>query len=48
MIHPIEYRYGRKEVKEIFDEEKRLEYMLKVECAVVKAHYKAGNFKILQ
>ncbi|PIN67330.1 MAG: adenylosuccinate lyase [Candidatus Altarchaeum sp. CG12_big_fil_rev_8_21_14_0_65_33_22] len=43
MIHPIEYRYGRKEVKEIFDEEKRLEYMLKVECALVKAHYKAGN-----
>lgn len=45
MIHPIEYRYGRKEVKEIFDEEKRLDYMLKVECAVVKAHYKAGNIK---
>jgi len=45
MIHPIEYRYGRKEVKEIFDEEKKLEYMLKVECALVKAHYKAGNIK---
>lgn len=43
MIHPIEYRYGRKEVKEIFDEEKRLDYMLKVECALVKAHYKFGS-----
>lgn len=43
MLHPIDYRYGRKQVKEIFDEEKRLDYMLKVECALVKAHCKFGN-----
>lgn len=34
MIHPIDYRYGSKEMREIFDEEKKLEYQLKVEAAL--------------
>ncbi|OYT27711.1 MAG: adenylosuccinate lyase [Candidatus Altiarchaeales archaeon ex4484_96] len=42
-IHPIESRYGRKKVKEIFDEESKLARMLKVEAALVKAHAKVGN-----
>ncbi|MBU2539916.1 adenylosuccinate lyase [Patescibacteria group bacterium] len=37
MIHPIDYRYGSKEMREIFDEEKRLEQQLKVEAALVEA-----------
>ncbi len=36
-IHPIDYRYGSKEMKEIFDEEKKLEQQLKVEAALVEA-----------
>ncbi|MBU4299311.1 adenylosuccinate lyase [Patescibacteria group bacterium] len=35
-IHPIDYRYGTKEMKEIFEEEKRLEYQLKVEAALAE------------
>ena len=36
-IHPIDYRYGSKEMKEIFEEEKRLEYQLRVEAALAEA-----------
>jgi len=42
-IHPIEYRYGRKEVKDIFSEENRLQTMLDVEAALARAHAKVGN-----
>ncbi len=35
-IHPIDYRYGSKEMREIFDEEKRLEQQLKVEVALAE------------
>ena len=41
-VHPIEYRYGRKKVKEIFDEEFKLQCMLDVEAALVKALCEAG------
>ncbi|HHQ45228.1 MAG TPA: adenylosuccinate lyase [Candidatus Altiarchaeales archaeon] len=41
-VHPIEYRYGRSEVKKIFDEESKLQAMLDVESALVKALAKAG------
>lgn len=44
MIHPIDYRYGSKEMREIFDEKKRLEYQLKVETALAEAL--AGRKKI--
>lgn len=36
-IHPIDYRYGSREMKGIFEEEKRLEYQLKVEAALAEA-----------
>lgn len=36
-IHPIDYRYGSKEMKEIFEEEKRLASQLKVEAALAEA-----------
>lgn len=40
-IHPIEYRYGSPEMKRIFDEENKLNAMLKVEAALAEAlaHY---------
>ncbi len=43
MIHPIEGRYGRKEVKAIFEEENKLQRMLDVEAALARAHSKVGN-----
>jgi len=42
-VCPLDYRYGRKEVKEIFGEEKRLQYFLDVEAALARAHAKVGN-----
>ena len=36
-VHPIDYRYGSKEMREIFDEEKKLEQQLRVEAALVEA-----------
>jgi len=42
-VCPIDYRYGRKELKEIFGETKRLQYLLDVEAALVRAHAKVGN-----
>ncbi|HEC86282.1 MAG TPA: adenylosuccinate lyase, partial [Thermoplasmatales archaeon] len=43
LVCPLDFRYGRKEVKEIFGEEKRLQYLLDVEAALAKAHAKVGN-----
>ena len=42
-VCPLDYRYGRKELKEIFGEKKRLQYLLDVESALAKAHAKIGN-----
>jgi adenylosuccinate lyase len=42
-IHPIDGRYGREEAKAIFDEENKLQRLLDVECALVKAHAEVGN-----
>ena len=42
-IHPIETRYGREEVKGIFDEENKLQKLLDVEAALARAHAKVGN-----
>ncbi|QRF76401.1 adenylosuccinate lyase [Thermoplasmatales archaeon] len=41
-VSPIEYRYGRKEVKSIFTDEARLQYMLKVESALAYGEWKNG------
>ncbi|MFH1055193.1 MAG: adenylosuccinate lyase [Candidatus Altiarchaeota archaeon] len=43
MIHPIEGRYGRKEVKAIFEEENKLQRMLDVEAALARAHARVGD-----
>lgn len=42
-VHPIEGRYGRKEVKAIFEEENKLQRLLDVECALVNAHAQVGD-----
>ena len=42
-VHPIDYRYGSKEMREIFDEEKKLEQQLKVEAALVEALAELGK-----
>lgn len=41
-VSPLDYRYGRKEVKNIFTEESKLMYMLRVEEALAKAQYEFG------
>jgi len=43
MICPLDFRYGREEIKRIFSEESRLRYWMKVELALLKAHAKVGN-----
>lgn len=49
MIHmddpvcPLDYRYGRAEVKAIFGETKKLQYLLDVEAALARAHARVGN-----
>ncbi len=42
-VCPLDYRYGRKELKDIFGETKRLQYLLDVEAALARAHAKIGN-----
>lgn len=42
-IHPIEYRYGSKEMKAVFEEQNRLQKLLDVEAALARAHGKVGN-----
>jgi len=42
MICPLDYRYGREEMKRIFEEEARLEYMLKVEGALALVQAEMG------
>jgi adenylosuccinate lyase len=42
-VCPLDYRYGRKEIKEIFGEEQRLQYLLSVEAALVRAHASVGT-----
>jgi len=43
MLCPLDFRYGRKEMKEIFSEDHRIDTQLKVEAALARAHAKAGN-----
>jgi len=42
-VCPLDYRYGRNEVKEIFGETRRLQFLLDVESALARAHAKVGN-----
>ena len=43
LVCPLDFRYGRKEIKNVFSEEKKLEYLLKVEATLAKAHAYFGN-----
>ena len=36
-IHPIEFRYGTPEMKAVWEQESKLQNMLKVEAALAKA-----------
>ena len=40
---PLDYRYGRKEMKDIFSEESRLGYQMQVEAALARAHASLGT-----
>ena len=40
---PLDYRYGRKEMKAIFYEESRLQYQMDVEAALARAHASLGT-----
>jgi adenylosuccinate lyase len=42
-VCPLDYRYGRKEIKDIFGEKRRLQYLLTVEAALARAHANVGN-----
>jgi adenylosuccinate lyase len=42
-VCPLDYRYGRKEIKNLFGEERRLQYLLDVEAALARAHASVGN-----
>ena len=43
LICPIDFRYGRREIKEIFGEKSKLQFLLDVEAALSRAHAKVGN-----
>jgi len=44
-IHPIDFRYGSEEMKQIFEEEAKLQRLLDVEAALARAHAKVGNIR---
>ena len=43
LVCPLDFRYGRREMKRLFQEEARLNYLLKVEGALAIAHSRVGN-----
>jgi adenylosuccinate lyase len=43
LLCPLDYRYGRDEIKSIFAEESKLLALLKVEASLAKAHAEVGN-----
>ena len=40
---PIDFRYGRKELKDIFGEQSKLQFLLDVEASLARAHAQVGN-----
>jgi adenylosuccinate lyase len=42
-VCPLDFRYGRDEVKQIFSEQSKLQFLLEVESALARAHAKVGN-----
>jgi len=43
LLCPIDFRYGRPAMKDLFTEVARLQRLLDVEAALARAHAKAGN-----
>ena len=42
-VCPLDFRYGRKEIKDVFGETSKLQYLLDVEAALSRAHAAVGN-----
>ena len=42
-ICPLDFRYGRKEIKDVFGETSKLQYLLDVEATLARAHATVGN-----
>jgi adenylosuccinate lyase len=42
-VCPLDYRYGREEMKAIFGETSKLQFLLDVEAALARAHAQVGN-----
>ena len=42
-ICPLDFRYGREEIKQLFREKQRLQYLLDVESALARAHAIVGS-----
>ncbi len=43
LVCPLDYRYGRAEMKQVFSEESRLKYLMQVEAALAFAHAETGT-----
>ena len=43
LVCPLDFRYGRKEIKDVFGERSKLQYLLDVEAALARAHAAVGN-----
>lgn len=42
-VCPLDYRYGREELKDVFGETQRLQFLLDVEAALARAHANVGS-----
>ena len=42
-VCPLDFRYGRKEIKDVFGETSKLQHLLDVEAALARAHAAVGN-----
>jgi adenylosuccinate lyase len=42
-VCPLDYRYGRKDMKAVFSEESRIQYQMNVEAALARAHASLGT-----
>ena len=43
LVCPLDYRYGRADMKQVFSEESRLKYLMQVEAALARAHAATGT-----
>ena len=42
-VCPLDYRYGREDMKAVFSEESRIHYQMQVEAALARAHASLGT-----